>query len=122
MLLPISVLAPISVFEPIFAPSRITAPMPISVLSPMVQPWTMAMWPMVTLRPTVQGNRGSTWMTAPSCTLLSSPMVMTLSSPRKVALNQMLAPFFSTTRPITSALGATQTSSLSRVGRWSPMA
>lgn len=37
--------------------------MPISVSSPMVQPWRMAPWPTVTFLPTVTGRPGSTWTT-----------------------------------------------------------
>ena len=47
---------------PIFAPLRTMAPMPIRVLSPTVQPWTMAPWPMVQPLPTTV----SSWRMAPS--------------------------------------------------------
>ena len=43
--------APMIQSFPIFAPSRITAPIPISVRSPMVHPWITALCPTVTLFP-----------------------------------------------------------------------
>ena len=51
-----SALAPTIEFRPIFAPLRTVAPMPTSELSPIVQPWTMAAWPMVQPAPMVSGK------------------------------------------------------------------
>ena len=44
--------APTMQLLPIFAPLKTVAPIPMSTLSPTVQPWTMAPWPMVQPAPT----------------------------------------------------------------------
>ena len=62
----IRALAPIRQLRPIFAPLRITEPMPTSVLSPMVQPCSITMWPTVTLAPIVRGEPTSVCSTDPS--------------------------------------------------------
>ena len=43
--------APMMQSLPILAPSRIMAPIPIKVRSPIVQLWITALWPIVTLFP-----------------------------------------------------------------------
>ena len=92
---------------PMQAPSNTVAPMPMRAPSSTVQPCTMARWPMVTLRPTTQGYPAETCSTAPSCTLLFSPMMMGSSSPRKTAPNQMLTCSPNVTWPRTVAVPAT---------------
>ena len=92
--------------SPILAPFRTTAPMPMRTLSPMVQPWTTAPWPMVQPAP----MRVSSWRTAQSWTFVSSPMVMAPSSPRMTALYQMFTPRPRATSPLTRAPSQIRTS------------
>ena len=76
--------------------------------SPTVQPCSMAWWPTVTSSPRVSGEPMSVCITAASCTLLRAPMVIHSLSPRSTAPYQTLAPSPRLTRPMTSALSATQ--------------
>jgi hypothetical protein len=64
---------------------------------------------MDTLADTINGNPGSVCNTAPSCTLLLTPMLMVSLSPRSVAPNHTLLFSASTTLPMTLALGAMYT-------------
>ena len=73
------------------APDRMTLPMPIRVPSPIVQPWTTALWPTDTFRPITTGAPGSTWTETLSWRLLPSPSVMVSPSARSTALYQTLA-------------------------------
>src|SRR6202789_875819 len=75
--------------------------------SPTVQPCNMAWWPTETWAPMVNGKPGSVCMTAPSCTLLPTPMLMVSLSPRRVAPNHTLLCSASIALPMTEALGAT---------------
>jgi hypothetical protein len=100
--------APIRQFFPITARPRTTAPMPIRVLSPIVQLWSMAMCPTVTLSPIVSGSPGSECRTLPSWMLVFAPMTIGSLSPRTVTPNQTLAPDFNVTSPTTTALSAIQ--------------
>jgi len=50
------------------APFSTTAPMPMRQLSMIVQAWTTARWPIVTLSPTMHGCCGVTWRTELSWT------------------------------------------------------
>src|ERR1700733_3440586 len=75
--------------------------------SPTVQPCNMAWWPTETWAPMVSGKPGSVCMTAPSCTLLPTPMLMVSLSPRRVAPNHTLLCSASIALPMTEALGAT---------------
>ena len=94
---------------PILAPLSTTAPMPISVLSPTVQPCSMAWWPTVTPAPRVSGLPGSECSTQASCRLLRGPTRMGSSwSPRRMAPNQTLTSSASSTFPMTWAESATQ--------------
>src|ERR1700722_9024646 len=61
---------------------------------------------MDTLVPTRSGKPGSVCRTAPSCTLLLTPMLMVSLSPRKVAANHTLLRSARTTLPTIVALGA----------------
>ena len=81
--------------------------MPMRVLSPTAHPWTMAPWPMVQPFPTTV----SSWRTAQSWMLVSSPTEMAPSSPRRTALYQMLTPRPRVTSPVTEAPSAIITSS-----------
>jgi hypothetical protein len=74
----------------------------------MVQPWTIAWWPMVTREPMVSGTSGSEWPTAPSWILLSSPTRIGVLSARMTAPNQTLARAPRRTSPMRSAEGAAQ--------------
>src|SRR5437867_2173971 len=65
---------------------------------------------MVTSSPTMQGESGSTWRTAPSWMLLRAPMRTGATSPRMTALNQTLEPGPISTSPTTTAPGAMKTS------------
>ena len=51
--------APAAMMElaPMWAPLRMVAPMPMRTLSSMVQPWTVALWPMLTPEPMSQSDR-----------------------------------------------------------------
>ncbi|MNT93899.1 hypothetical protein D3C72_2354730 [compost metagenome] len=51
----ISALAPMMQYLPILAPLSTTALMPIRLKSPTEQPWSMALWPIVTERPMFSG-------------------------------------------------------------------
>ena len=100
--------APTRQLRPIFAPLSTMLWMPTRLPSPMVQPCSITWWPMVTLRPMVSGTSWSVCSTLPSCTLLWAPTVMRSLSPRSTAPYQTLAFSPNVTRPITSALSATQ--------------
>lgn len=95
---------------PTVTPLRTIAPMPIRQPSSRVAPWTTARWPMVTSAPISTGWPGSPWSTAPSWTLLPSPMTIGQTSARATAVGQRLAPAASWTSPISTALSATQAS------------
>ena len=66
--------------------------MPISELSPTVQPCSITWWPTVTSAPRVSGEPMSVCSTLPSWMLLRSPMVIHSLSPRSTAPYQTLAP------------------------------
>src|SRR5882757_9181834 len=74
---------------------------------------------METLAPATSGNPGSVCNTAPSCTLLLTPMLMISLSPRKVAPNQTLLFSARTTLPMMAAFGATY-ALIATVGETSP--
>ncbi|MNT35668.1 hypothetical protein D3C72_1717020 [compost metagenome] len=59
-------MAPIRQFFPMRAPFRITAPMPTRLLSPMVQPCSMALCPTVTPVPIARGEPTSVCRMLPS--------------------------------------------------------
>jgi len=121
-----SALAPIKQFDPITALEnhvstvqalhltstylfKTVAPIPTKELFPIVHPWSIAMWPIVTPFPICILTPGSVWSTAPSCTFVLSPISIKSLSPRITALNQTLLddPMF--TFPTTTAFGATHT-------------
>ena len=58
---------------------------------PIVQPCSMAMWPMVQSSPMVSGKPGSVWSTQPSCTFERAPITIGSLSPRSTLPNQTLA-------------------------------
>ncbi len=105
--------APTIELRPIFALFKTTAWMPISELSPTVQPCSITWWPTVTLSPMVSGQPTSACSTDRSWMLLLRPMVSTSVSPRSTAPNQTLAFSASLTLPMTCALSATQAPSAS---------
>src|ERR1700686_4981293 len=74
---------------------------------------------METLPPTTNGSPGSVCKTAPSCTLLLTPMLMVSLSPRRVAPNHTLLWSASTALPMIEALGATY-ALIAIVGQTSP--
>lgn len=74
--------APIMQSLPIWAPSRIMAPIPIKMRSPIVQLWITALWPIVTLFPMWTGRSRLTWIVQFSWMLVSSPITIGASSPR----------------------------------------
>ena len=83
--------APAAMMElaPMWAPLRTVAPMPMRTLSSMVQPWTVALWPMLTPEPMRTGWRlRMPWRTAQSWMLVRAPMRMWLVSPRTTAFIQ----------------------------------
>ncbi len=88
------------------APFSTTAPMPMSDESPIVQPWTTALWPIDTLAPMTTGLPASTWIDTLSCTLLPGPTVIESPSARRTALYQTLDPSASDTAPMTRAPAA----------------
>ncbi len=104
---------------PITARLRITEPMPIRLLSPMVQPCSITRWPTVTPWPMCIGTPSSVCSTLPSWMLLFSPMWIGSLSPRRVAFHQIDAPADRCTSPITVALGAIQ-AVLAMVGLFAP--
>jgi NAD(P)-dependent dehydrogenase (short-subunit alcohol dehydrogenase family) len=106
----ISEFAPIRQFFPIFAPLRMIDPIPISVFSPIVQPCSITICPIVQFAPMSSGWPTSVCSTDPSCTFEFSPIVIGSLSPRSVAPNHTLAPRFMTILPMTTALSATQLS------------
>ncbi len=63
---------------------------------------------MVTPSPTVSGRPGSVCITVPSCTLLRAPITIGSLSPRSTAPYQTVAPGPRVTRPMITALSATQ--------------
>jgi hypothetical protein len=85
-----SALAPIMQLRPMRARFSTTALIPIRLLSPMVQPWSMTLWPTVTFSPMVSGHPASVCRTEPSCTFEFAPTLIRSLSPRSTALNQML--------------------------------
>jgi len=98
--------APAAMMEPspMRAPLRMTAPMPMRQASSTTQPWTVALWPMVTISPTWTPYLWRwPWSTAQSCTLVLGPMRMALTSPRTTAFIQTLACSPSTTSPMSWA-------------------
>ena len=72
---------------------------------------------MVTSRPMVRGAPMSVCSTLPSCTLEFSPTTMGSLSPLSTAPHQTEAFRFSTTRPISTAVGATQKAASSSTSR-----
>ena len=100
--------APIRQFLPITALLRMVAPIPTSDVSPMVQPCSMARWPMVQFFPIVRGEPISVCSTQASWTLLPSPTWINSLSPLNTAANQTLAFLSRRTLPITLALAAIQ--------------
>ncbi|MOA54542.1 hypothetical protein D3C78_1781800 [compost metagenome] len=88
-------------------------PMPTSTSLPMVQPCRVTWWPMVTCLPITSGAPSGSdslrWLTcsmAKSCTLLPSPIVMRLTSPRTTAHGHTDTLAASSTSPITTAAGS----------------
>jgi hypothetical protein len=73
--------APTIELRPIFALFKTTAWMPISELSPMVQPCSITWWPTVTLSPMVSGQPTSACSTDRSWMLLLRPMRHRLGVP-----------------------------------------
>ena len=74
----------------------------------MVQPWTIAPWPMVTSSPMVVGWVPDwTWTTVPSWTLVLAPIRMAFTSPRMTTFIQteLSGPMW--TSPMTWALSST---------------
>ncbi len=82
--------------------------MPTSEASPIEQPWSIALWPIVQFRPIVRGKPASVWSTQFSWMFDPSPTVIGSVSPRRVEPNQTEVALASTTRPITCAPGAIQ--------------
>src|SRR5258708_14447545 len=74
---------------------------------------------METLAPVTSGKPGSGCQTAPSCTLLPTPMLMVSLSPRRVAPNHTLLLSARTTLPMTEAFGAIY-ALIATVGETSP--
>src|SRR5258707_1876049 len=74
---------------------------------------------METRAPATSGNPGSVCKTAPSCTLLLTPMLMISLSPRRVAPNHTLLLSARTTLPMTEAFGAIY-ALIATVGETSP--
>ena len=89
------------------APFITTAWMPISAPSPIVQPCSIAWWPTVTRLPIVSGKPGSACSTAPSWTLLSSPIAIGSLSARATAPARTVARSPTLTAPISVASAAT---------------
>src|SRR5262245_1297138 len=100
--------APTRQFFPIFAPLSTTAPMPIRLSDPMMQPCSMTLWPMTQLSPITIGKPGSVWSVELSWICERSPSSIHSLSPRSTAPNQTLVSDLSRTRPITLALSAIQ--------------
>src|SRR5215210_1341309 len=67
----------------------------------------MARCPIATRAPMVHGRPGSTCTIVPSCTLLSSPIVIASLSPRSTAVGHTLARAPSVTLPMTCAAACT---------------
>ena len=106
--------APMMQFLPTTAWLRMVACIPMRLLSPTVQPWTMALWPTVTFLPRTTCPPGSQWSTALSCTLLFLPSISAPSSARSTAPYQIFTPLPSVTSPSTVAFAATKTAPSSR--------
>src|SRR5688572_9781298 len=100
---------PAATIEPVptWTPLRRIAPMPIRHWFSIVQPWTMAPCPIVTLSPIVVGCVPLiTWTTVPSWMLVRRPTRIALTSPRRTApIHTPLSSPMSTS-PITWALSS----------------
>eukprot|EP00613_Pedinella_sp_CCMP2098_P032891 CAMPEP_0171741430 /NCGR_PEP_ID=MMETSP0991-20121206/35554_1 /TAXON_ID=483369 /ORGANISM="non described non described, Strain CCMP2098" /LENGTH=101 /DNA_ID=CAMNT_0012339697 /DNA_START=376 /DNA_END=681 /DNA_ORIENTATION=+ len=88
------------------APSPTTAPMPIRLVSPTVQPVSTALCPMVTWEPIEVPLFSVVLITAWSWTLVPAPMATHLASPRTTAPYQTDALAPTATDPTTDAHGA----------------
>ena len=103
--------AAIILLLPTCALSITIAPIPISTLSSITQPCTIALCPMLTLFPMIVFVFSKVQcITAPSCTFTLLPILILFTSPRITALNHTLQSFPITTSPTIVALGATKQS------------
>ena len=73
-----------------------------------MQPCSMTLWPITQFAPITIGNPGSVCSVALSWICERSPSSIHSLSPRSTAPNQTLAWLFIRTRPISTAVSATQ--------------